>query len=179
MKSGCIDFLDFVDKLSSRVAKGDQQILRSNHVTWLLAQIIRIEIVTNALNSDPKQVETTRKILSFHKEDRNSDSNNVNPQSILLDFISSSQTLRIWSFNTSIRGYVNQEQLQKGRQIDEWWKQVTKGKAGISHRLSKQAGAYSTSSGDHATNCACVSFGVFVPGTRVETKPPTTPRLTS
>ena len=56
MKSGCIDFLDFVDKLSSRVAKGDQQILRSNHVTWLLAQIIRIEIVTNALNSDPKQV---------------------------------------------------------------------------------------------------------------------------
>ncbi|XXG80040.1 hypothetical protein AAC387_Pa09g0992 [Persea americana] len=127
MKSGCIDFLDFVDKLSSRVAKGDQQILRSNHVTWLLAQIIRIEIVTNALNSDPKQVETTRKILSFHKEDRNSDSNNVNPQSILLDFISSSQTLRIWSFNTSIRGYVNQEQLQKGKQIDEWWKQVTKG----------------------------------------------------
>lgn len=56
MKSGCIDFLDFVDKLSSRVAKSDQQILRSNHVTWLLAQIIRIEIVTNALNSDPKQV---------------------------------------------------------------------------------------------------------------------------
>ncbi|XP_058079860.1 mediator of RNA polymerase II transcription subunit 23 isoform X2 [Magnolia sinica] len=124
MKSWCIDFLDFVDKLVSRV---DQQILRSNHVTWLLAQIIRIELVTNALNSDPKKVETTRKILSFHKEDKISDPNNVSPQSILLDFISSSQTLRIWSFNTSIREHLNHEQLQKGKQIDEWWKQVTKG----------------------------------------------------
>lgn len=56
MKSGCIDFLDFVDKLASRVLKGDHQILQSNHVTWLLAQIIRIEIVTNALNSDPRKV---------------------------------------------------------------------------------------------------------------------------
>ncbi|RZC61446.1 hypothetical protein C5167_023201 [Papaver somniferum] len=127
MKSGCIDFLDFVDKLASRVLKGDHQILQSNHVTWLLAQIIRIEIVTNALNSDPRKVESTRKILSFHKEDRNSDPNNVTPQSILFDFISSSQTLRIWSFNTSIREYLNHEQLQKGKQIDEWWKQVTKG----------------------------------------------------
>lgn len=72
-------------------------------------------------------METTKKILSFHKEDRNPDSNNVNPQSILLDFISSSQTLRIWSFNASIREFVNPEQLQKGKQIDEWWKQVTKG----------------------------------------------------
>ncbi|KAL6003488.1 Mediator of RNA polymerase II transcription subunit 23 [Asimina triloba] len=124
MKSWCIDFLDFVEKLVSRV---DQQILRSNHVTWLLAQIIRIELVTNALNSDPKKVETTRKILSFHKEDKISDPNNASAQSILLDFISSSQTLRIWSFNTSIREHLNHEQLQKGKQIDEWWKQVTKG----------------------------------------------------
>jgi len=53
MKSGCIDFLDFVHKLSSRV---DQQILGSNHVTWLLAQIIRIETVVNTLSSDPKKV---------------------------------------------------------------------------------------------------------------------------
>ncbi|XP_077232884.1 mediator of RNA polymerase II transcription subunit [Tasmannia lanceolata] len=126
-KTGGIDFLDFVDKLASRVTKGDQQILRTNHVTWLLAQIIRIEIVTNALNSDPNKVETTRKILSFHKEDRNADPNNVNAQSILLDFISSSQTLRIWSFNPSIREYLNPEQLQKGKQIDEWWRQVTRG----------------------------------------------------
>ncbi|KAK9105927.1 hypothetical protein Scep_022771 [Stephania cephalantha] len=127
MKSGCMDFLDFVDKLASRVNQEDPQILRSNHVTWLLAQIIRIEIVTNALNTDPKKVETTRKILSFHKEDKSSDPNNVNPRSILLDFISSSQTLRIWSINASIRDYLNPEQLQKGKQIDEWWKQATKG----------------------------------------------------
>lgn len=56
MKSGCIDFLDFVDKLASRVIKGDQQILRSNHVTLLLAQIIRIEFVMNTLSSDPRKV---------------------------------------------------------------------------------------------------------------------------
>ncbi|XP_051192824.1 mediator of RNA polymerase II transcription subunit 23 [Lolium perenne] len=126
MKSGCIDFLDFVDKLASRVANGDQQILRSNHVTWLLAQIIRIEIVMNTLSSDPRKVETTRKIISFHKEDKSLDPNNISPQSILLDFISSSQTLRIWSFNTSIREHLNSDQLQKGKQIDEWWKQTTK-----------------------------------------------------
>ncbi|WOL20126.1 mediator of RNA polymerase II transcription subunit 23 [Canna indica] len=126
MKSGCIDFLDFINKIASRVTKGDQQILRSNHVTWLLAQIIRIEIVMSTLSSDPKKVETTKKIISFHKEDKNIDPNNVSPQAILLDFISSSQTLRIWSFNTSIREYLNNDQLQKGKQIDEWWKQVTK-----------------------------------------------------
>ncbi|KAL0921580.1 hypothetical protein M5K25_008666 [Dendrobium thyrsiflorum] len=124
MKSGCIDFLDFVNKLASRVPQGD---LRSNHVTWLLAQIIRIEIVMNTLSSDPKKVETTRKIISFHKEDKNTDASSPSPQSILLDFISSSQTLRIWSFNSSIREYLNNEQLLKGRKIDEWWKQVTKG----------------------------------------------------
>lgn len=126
MKSGCIDFLDFVDKLASRVTNSDQQILRSNHVTWLLAQIIRIEIVMNTLSSDPRKVETTRKIISFHKEDKSLDPNNISPQSILLDFISSSQTLRIWSFNTSIREHLNSDQLQKGKQIDEWWKQMTK-----------------------------------------------------
>ncbi|CAN6233571.1 unnamed protein product [Urochloa humidicola] len=126
MKSGCIDFLDFVDKLASRVTNSDQQILRSNHVTWLLAQIIRIEIVMNTLSSDPRKVETTRKIISFHKEDKSLDANNIGPQSILLDFISSSQTLRIWSFNTSIREHLNSDQLQKGKQIDEWWKQMTK-----------------------------------------------------
>ena len=71
------------------------------------------------------QVETTRKILSFHREERNSDPNN--PQSILLDFVSSCQNLRIWSLNTSTREYLNNEQLQKGKQIDEWWKQVSKG----------------------------------------------------
>lgn len=69
-------------------------------------------------------MDTTRKILSFHKEGT-SDPNN--PQSILLDFISSCQNLRIWSLNTSTREYLNNEQLQKGKQIDEWWRQTTKG----------------------------------------------------
>ncbi|XP_062171372.1 mediator of RNA polymerase II transcription subunit 23 [Alnus glutinosa] len=125
MKSGCIDFVDFVDKLVSRVTEGDQLILRTNHVTWLLAQIMRVELVMNALNSDARKVETTRKLVSFHREDRSSDPNN--PQSILLDFISSCQNLRIWSLNTSTREYLNNEQLQKGKQIDEWWRQVSKG----------------------------------------------------
>lgn len=125
MKSGCIDFVDFVDKLVLRLAEGDHPILRTNHVTWLLAQIIRVELVMNALNTDSRKAETTRKILSFHKEDRSSDPNN--PQTILLDFISSCQNLRIWSLNTSTREYLNNEQLQKGKQIDEWWRQVSKG----------------------------------------------------
>lgn len=55
-KSGCIDFIDFVDKLVSRLSEGDHHILRTNHVTWLLAQIIRIELVMNALNSDSRKV---------------------------------------------------------------------------------------------------------------------------
>ncbi|WJZ80552.1 hypothetical protein VitviT2T_000462 [Vitis vinifera] len=125
MKNGCIDFVDFVDKLILRLIEGDNHILRTNHVTWLLAQIIRVELVMNALTSDPRKMETTRKILSFHKEDRSSDPNN--PQSILLDFISSCQNLRIWSLNTSTREYLNNEQLQKGKQIDEWWRLANKG----------------------------------------------------
>ncbi|XP_019412778.1 PREDICTED: mediator of RNA polymerase II transcription subunit 23-like [Lupinus angustifolius] len=125
MKSGCIDFVDFVDKLVLRLSESDHHILKTNHVTWLLAQIIRIELVMNALNSDSRKVETTRKILSFHREERSSDPNN--PQSILLDFVSSCQNLRIWSLNTSTREHLNNEQLQKGKQIDEWWRQAIKG----------------------------------------------------
>lgn len=56
MKSGCIDFVDFVDKLVSRLTECDHHILRTNHVTWLLAQIIRVELVLNALNTDPRKV---------------------------------------------------------------------------------------------------------------------------
>lgn len=56
LKSGCIDFVDFVDKLVVRLAEGDQSILRTNHVTWLFAQIIRIELVMNALNTDSRKV---------------------------------------------------------------------------------------------------------------------------
>ena len=56
MKNGCIDFVDFVDKLVSRLTEGDHPILKTNHVTWLLAQIIRMELVMNALNSDARKV---------------------------------------------------------------------------------------------------------------------------
>lgn len=56
VKSGCIDFVDFVDKLVLRLAEDDHQILRTNHVTWLLAQIIRVELVMHALNTDPRKV---------------------------------------------------------------------------------------------------------------------------
>ncbi|KAK1374680.1 Mediator complex, subunit Med23 [Heracleum sosnowskyi] len=125
MKSGCLDFVDFVDKLVARLADGDQVVLKTNHVTWLLAQIIRVDLVLNALNTDHRKVETTRKMLSFHKEERSSDPNS--PQSILLDYISSCQNLRVWSLNTATREILNNEQLQKGKQIDEWWKQTNKG----------------------------------------------------
>lgn len=77
------------------------------------------------------QVETTRKIVSFHREDKNADPNN--PQSILLDFISSCQNLRIWSLNTITRECLNSEQLQKGKQIDEWWRQASKGTCCVRH----------------------------------------------
>ncbi|KAJ7942905.1 mediator of RNA polymerase II transcription subunit 23 [Quillaja saponaria] len=87
---------------------------------WLAFSDIFFFLMKNA-----RKVETTRKILSFHREERNSDPNN--PQSILLDFISSCQNLRIWSLNTSTREYLNNEQLQKGKQIDEWWRQASKG----------------------------------------------------
>lgn len=56
MKSGCLDFVDFVDKLVARLADGDQVILKTNHVTWLLAQIIRVDLVLNALNTDHRKV---------------------------------------------------------------------------------------------------------------------------
>ncbi|XP_048614924.1 mediator of RNA polymerase II transcription subunit 23 isoform X1 [Brassica napus] len=119
IKSGCTDFVDFIDKLVLRLNGDDNHILRTNHVTWLLAQIIRVELVMTALNSDPRKAETTRKILSFHREDR-ADPNN--PQSVLLDFVSSCQNLRIWSLSATTRAYLNNEQLLKGKQIDEWWR---------------------------------------------------------
>ena len=56
MKSGCIDFVDFVAKLFSRVTEGGQHVLRTNHVTWLFVQIIRVELVMSALNSDARKV---------------------------------------------------------------------------------------------------------------------------
>ncbi|KAL8161237.1 hypothetical protein V2J09_012726 [Rumex salicifolius] len=129
--NGCIDFIDFVDKLVARVIEADNHFLRTNHVTWLLAQIIRIELVMNALNTENRKMDLTKKLLSFHREEKTSDSNN--PQSILLDFISSCQNLRIWSLNISTREYLNGEQLQKGRQINEWFKQAAKGEQKIDY----------------------------------------------
>lgn len=41
--------IDIMHKLASRV-EGEIQILLSNHVTWLLKQVIQINVVTNALN---------------------------------------------------------------------------------------------------------------------------------
>ncbi|KAK9074556.1 hypothetical protein SSX86_007154 [Deinandra increscens subsp. villosa] len=125
MKSGCIDFVDLVDKLVLCLAEKDHQVLKTNHVAWLFSQIFRIELVISALNSDSRKVETVRKLLSFHKEARSLDSNN--PQSILLDFICTSQSLRIWSLTKSTRELLNNEQLHKGKQIDDWWRQVSKG----------------------------------------------------
>ena len=57
MKSGCIDFVNFVDKLVSRLTEGgDHHILRTNHVTLLIAEIIRVELVIDALNKDARKV---------------------------------------------------------------------------------------------------------------------------
>lgn len=65
VKSGCIDFIDFVDKLVSRLTEGDQQIVKTNHVTWLFAQIIRIEMVMTALNTDARKVVLDCKSIAF------------------------------------------------------------------------------------------------------------------
>ena len=56
IKSGCIDFVDFVDKLVSRLTEGDNNILKTNHVTLLMAEIIRVELVMNALNPEARKV---------------------------------------------------------------------------------------------------------------------------
>lgn len=57
MKSGCIDFVDFLDKLILCITKEyNQEILKTNHVTWLLAQIIRIELVMTTLSTDSRRV---------------------------------------------------------------------------------------------------------------------------
>lgn len=45
-----------MDKLVARLTESDHHILRTNHVTWLLAQIIRVELVITALNSDARKV---------------------------------------------------------------------------------------------------------------------------
>ncbi|KAL3685167.1 hypothetical protein R1sor_003189 [Riccia sorocarpa] len=132
MRSGYIDFIEFIDKLAARFARGDQPVMRSNHVTWLLAQVFRLETVTAALSADSKKLETAQKILSFHMAERPVDqTTNLSPQTMLLDFAGSSQILRLWSINRQMMDQLTgnrwNEHIQKGKQIDEWWKQVGKG----------------------------------------------------
>lgn len=79
------------------------------------------------------QVETTQKILSFHIEEHPTDQNgNISPQDVLLDFVSGSQIMRLWTINRSMMEHLVgkhvPEHLQKGKQIDEWWKQFGKGR---------------------------------------------------
>ncbi|KAD7116542.1 hypothetical protein E3N88_03810 [Mikania micrantha] len=125
IKSGCIDFVDFVDNLVLCFAEKDHQVLKTNHITWLFAQILRIELVMSALSTDSRKVETVRKLQSFHKEARSPDSSN--PQNILFDFICSCETLRIWSLTKSSRECLSNEKCLKAKQIDKWWRRVSKG----------------------------------------------------
>eukprot|EP00252_Welwitschia_mirabilis_P010175 TRINITY_DN23348_c0_g1_i1.p1 TRINITY_DN23348_c0_g1~~TRINITY_DN23348_c0_g1_i1.p1 ORF type:complete len:1136 (+),score=169.95 TRINITY_DN23348_c0_g1_i1:69-3476(+) len=126
MKSGFIDFLSFVDRLAAKCSSDEHQIIHTKHVTWLLTQVLRIDTLSNLLVSDPRKMEIARKFLSLHKEERSSDQGSSNSaQSILLEFISSCQILHLWRIN--LRENISSELLQKGRQIDEWWKQNSKG----------------------------------------------------
>lgn len=129
VRHGYLDILEFIDVLATY---SDNHAIRSNHVTWLLAQVFRLETVTTAMSSDPKKVETTQKILSFHIEEHPTDQNgNISPQDVLLDFVSGSQIMRLWTINRSMMEHLVgkhvPEHLQKGKQIDEWWKQFGKG----------------------------------------------------
>jgi mediator of RNA polymerase II transcription subunit 23 len=128
MSTGYLDFLDFIDKLAARFATGT--VMPSNHVTWLLAQVFRLETVSTALSSD-SQVETARKLLSFNMAERSVDQSGMTAQALLLDYVGSSQTLRLWSINRTMMDHLHgnrmQEHMQKGKLIDEWWKQVFKG----------------------------------------------------
>ncbi|KAJ7524381.1 hypothetical protein O6H91_17G002600 [Diphasiastrum complanatum] len=138
MRSGYLDFLEFIDRLAVRFASGEQSVLRSNHVTWLLAQVFRLETVTQSLGADSKKVETTQKILSFHMAERPADqASNVTPQNMLLDFVGSSQILRLWAINRSMMEHLTgnrmPEHIQKGKAIDEWWKQVVKGERSLDY----------------------------------------------
>lgn len=56
VKSGCMDFVDFVDKLVLCLSEKDHQVLRTNHVTWLFTQIIRVELLVGALTTDSRKV---------------------------------------------------------------------------------------------------------------------------
>ena len=87
------------------------------------------------------QVETARKILSLNMAERSVEqTSNATAQALLLDFVGSSQTLRLWSINRNmmenLHGSRVQEHMQKGKVIDEWWKQVMKGATWFYHFTS-------------------------------------------
>lgn len=87
-------------------------------------------------------METARKILSLNMAERSVEqTNNATAQALLLDFVGSSQTLRLWSINRNmmenLHGSRVQEHMQKGKVIDEWWKQVMKGASWFCLQLSK------------------------------------------
>ena len=81
--------------------------------------------------SNSIQVETIQKILSFLKEESASEQNGtISPESILLDFVRSPHLVQLWLSNRS--GVMEQfsgkhDIQQKGKQIEDWWKQVLKG----------------------------------------------------
>ncbi|KAL8157605.1 mediator of RNA polymerase II transcription subunit 23-like [Apium graveolens] len=126
VKSGCLNLFDFVDKFVAHLAD-HQIILKTNHVTWLLTQIIRAEHILHASDTSPRKVKTTQKILSMHTEETSSDSSS--PQSTLLEYISSCLSLRIWSLDKAMRGILNDGHFLKGKKIDEWLKQVSEGES--------------------------------------------------
>ena len=77
------------------------------------------------------QVETIQKISSFLKDECASEKNGtISPESILLDFVRSPHLVQLWLSNRS--GVMEQfsgkhDIQQKGKQIEDWWKQVLKG----------------------------------------------------
>eukprot|EP00250_Pteridium_aquilinum_P014109 c21786_g1_i1 orf=152-5008(+) len=132
VRHGYLDILEFINMLATYSSNSDHQTIRSNHVTWLLAQVFRLDTVTTAMSTDDKKIETTQKILSFHKEGHPADQNgNISPQEVVLDFVSGSQIMRLWTINHTMMEHLAgkhvPEHLQKGKQIDEWWKQAGQG----------------------------------------------------
>lgn len=56
VRHGFLDILEFIDMLAIRFSRADQRTIQSNHVTWLLVQVSRLETVNIAMQSDTKKV---------------------------------------------------------------------------------------------------------------------------
>ena len=56
VRHGFLDILEFIDVLATRFSQPDKRAIQSNHVTWLLVQVFRLETVILAMNTDPKKV---------------------------------------------------------------------------------------------------------------------------